>query len=421
MQLFLFAVASCFLFKLFQFLRHGRHGFGVGCGVKHFLGFGQQSRAEFKLFQRQCRDGTRTEVIHRNAQLGPCFQPFPFGLRDVHDRAVARCEVAVGLRVLHECKVFQVRALAELVETLCVAIVHQDILVRTDEGEHTGTFHRILPLFLQMPSFDGVGAGGSGRSGTHYALPRAESFVHDRAALVFEEQHVFFRFRVIHDVPVYGGRTEVEQQFRLRDVREVFVHVRVEQLEVRLFEVRVFRGILPVVPPDGVINHIFPNFVVPDDLRRPNGVQVFAVESRQVGETGGEVDGRVLPMDEVGALHQDESVIALPTLVRAHVRHDHIKCFPVPSSCDVRVPYAFLQGDGVRGHDRTPLVEGRVVISVVAQGITYLFAVWGIVGEEGEEVTAVRRRLGRLCQHWCHGSEGGGQHAGHHSFFEFHD
>ena len=116
----------------------------------------------------------------------------------------------------------------------------------------------------------------------------------------------------------------------------------------------------------------------------------------------------VLPMDEVGALHQDESVVALPTLVRAHVRHDHIKCFPVPASCDVRVPYAFLQGDGVRGHDRTPLVEGRVVISVVAQGITYLFAVRGIVGEEGEEVTAVRRRLGRLCEHWCHGSEGGG-------------
>ena len=43
----------------------------------------------------------------------------PFGLRDVHDRAVARCEVAVGLRVLHECKVFQVRALAELVEKPC--------------------------------------------------------------------------------------------------------------------------------------------------------------------------------------------------------------------------------------------------------------------------------------------------------------
>ena len=142
------------------------------------------------------------------------------------------------------------------------SIVHQDVLVRTDEGEHTGTFHRILPLFLQVPPFDGVGAGGSGRSGTHHALPRAESFVHDRASLVFEEQHVFFRFRVIHDVPVYGGRTEVEQQFRLRDVREVFVHVRVEQLEVRLFEVRVFRGILPVVPPDGVINHIFPGLVV---------------------------------------------------------------------------------------------------------------------------------------------------------------
>ena len=35
-------------------------------------------------------------------------------------------------------------------------------------------------------------------------------------------------------------------------------------------------------------------------------------------------------------------------------------------------------------------------------------SVRGIVGEEGEEVTAVRRRLGRLCEHWCHGSEGGG-------------
>ena len=112
-QLFLFAVTSCFLFKLFQFFRHVRYGFGVGCGVKHFLGFGQQGRAAFKLFQRQCRDGTRTEVIHRNAQLGPCFQPFPFGLRDVHDGAVARGEVAVGLRVLHECEVFQVRALAD--------------------------------------------------------------------------------------------------------------------------------------------------------------------------------------------------------------------------------------------------------------------------------------------------------------------
>lgn len=414
-------VSSVCLFELFQFLCHGHHGFGVGYGVEHFLGFGQQGRAAFKLFQRQRGDGARTEVVYRSAQLGPGFQPFPFGLRDVHDRAMSRGEVTVGLRVLHECEIFQVRALAELVEPLCVAIVHQDVLVRTDEGEHTGTFHRILPLFLQVPPFDGVGAGGSGRSGAHHALPRAESFVHDRAALVFKEQHVFFRFRVIHDVPVYGGRTEVEQQFRLRDVREVFVHVRVKQLEVRLFEVRVFRGILPVVPPDGVINHIFPGLVVPDDLRCPDGMQVFAVESRLVGETCGEVDGRVLPMDEVGALHQDESVVALPTLVRAHVRHDHIKCFPVPASCDVRVPYAFLQGDGVRGHDRTPLVEGRVVIPVIAQCIAHLFAVRGIVGEEGEEVTAVRRRLGRLCLRRYHGPEGGGQHAGHHSFFEFHD
>ena len=303
---------------------------------------------------------------------------------------------------MHESEVLQVAAAAELVVALRIAVVHQYVVVAAYQPEHARPLHRILARFLQVAELGGVRPCQLLGRGPHHPLPRAEAVVYRWQALVFEEKHILAVAPVVDNVAVDGRRAEVEQQPWLGDVGEVVVDIAVEQLEVRL--ALVAHGVFPVVPPDGVVYHVAALAPVPDELRRPHGVQVVAAEALERREARGEVDGRVLPVQQVVALHQYQSVVALPSFRRPHVGHHHVERAPVAAPADVRVAYALLQRYGVRCHHRAPPVERSVVQPVVAQGIAHLLAIRRVVGEECKEIAAVllvlpggQCRPGRRC------------------------
>ena len=123
-------------------------------------------------------------------------------------------------------------------------------------------------------------------------------------------------------------------------------------------------------------------------------MEVLLVETLEVGESGGEVYGGVLPMQEVGALHQDEAIVALPTHIGTHVGEHHVEGFAILGTQDVGVAHAALQGDGIRGYHGAAVVESMVVVAVVAQGVAHLLAVGPVAREVGKQVGGVL-----LCLH----------------------
>ena len=138
--------------------------------------------------------------------------------------------------------------------------------------------------------------------------------------------------------------------------------------------------------PDAVVNHVALRVGVPDGLRRPDGVQILAVVTLEEGEARGEVDGLVVPMNQVGAFHEDETVVALPAQRGAHVGEHHVEGLAVHAAYEVRITDAPRQGNAVGEDHGLAVVEAAVVEAVVGDGIAYLLSFWGVVGEETEEI-----------------------------------
>ena len=72
---------------------------------------------------------------------------------------------------------------------------------------------------------------------------------------------------------------------------------------------------------------------------------------------------------------------------RAHVGSHHIERLAVLTAQDVRVAHALCQGDGVAGDDGCTMVQRRVVVAVVADGVAYLLVLRGVAVEISEEVS----------------------------------
>ena len=128
--------------------------------------------------------------------------------------AVAGCEGAAGGGVLHVGEVLQVVALAELIVAVGVAVVHEDVLVTTDEGEHAGALGGVLAGLLQVTVLHLVGAGEGLAHGTHHTLtcPEVAFLVEYGTAFVLEEEHILLVLGIVDDVAVDSCSAEIEEK-----------------------------------------------------------------------------------------------------------------------------------------------------------------------------------------------------------------
>jgi len=91
-------------------------------------------------------------------------------------------------------------------------------------------------------------------------------------------------------------------------------------------------------------------------------------------------------MDEVGRFQEHHTAVACPAQRRAHISNHHVERLAVLAAQDVRVAHTLCQGYGVAFDDGHAVVQRRVVIAVVADGVADLLVLRSIAVEVGEKV-----------------------------------
>jgi len=139
----------------------------------------------------------------------------------------------------------------------------------------------------------------------------------------------------------------------------------------------------------GPVDHVFLFLFIVDRLGSPDPFQVFLPG---VGLL--DVDDGVRPVDQVVGSHQYHCPVGVPAIGRDHVCGDHVKCPAAGASQYVGVPDAACRADGVGGDDGSVIIQGGVVIAVVAKREVYGFLFFFVPRKIYEEVGLVRRDLG---------------------------
>ena len=308
------------------------------------------------------REGRDSKVAARRLLAEGLEQAFLLSLSDGDDGAVTGRELALRLGVLDKLESLQILRTTELVVVGTVAVVHDYPRTSVDGLAHADAFHRFLRLLyiaLQHLPFVGQLFGNG--------------LIDATAGLLLIEEVVELVSLVEDDVAVDGGIAGIEEPLGLAlQVGEVLVGVLVVNLVV---------GVL-VAGAQGVEDHVLFSFVVVDGLRCPDADDVLP----RLRVACGEIDGGVLPVDEVGTLQQDHASVACPSQARLHVRHHHVEGLAVLATEDVGVADTLCQGDGVALDDGPSLVQRRVVVAVVAQGVANLLVLGCVAVEIGEEV-----------------------------------
>ena len=304
-----------------------------------------------------CREGGKETLV-----LVACY---------LHDGAVTRCEVALGLGVLHKGEVAQVVAPGELVVVVAVAVVHQTPAA-ADERKHARSFHvalrRLAEAVQKRPRLRAVQV--------FYQI-LAYAFV--LAVGLGLEEEVQLSLAVLHDVGVDGWCTEVKQHLRLR--------LQGAEVVVSVAPVDAVVGYAAVVGQQREVHHIFAGFLVVERLRCPYAGDIG---KRRTGEALGEVYRVVLPVYEVARPHEHQSAVAVPALPTAHVSDRHAEP-AVAASQNVGVAHAFGPRNGVAANDGLSAVQRGVVEAVVAHGIADLFFLRGIARKVDEKVVGGRQ------------------------------
>ena len=92
-------------------------------------------------------------------------------------------------------------------------------------------------------------------------------------------------------------------------------------------------------------------------------------------------------MDEVFRLHEHQSAVAVPSERTLHVGDGHVEP-SIPATQDVGVAQATHDGGGVGLEERLSVVERRVVVAVLRDGVIEVLVV--VAGEIHKEVVLIR-------------------------------
>ena len=123
--------------------------------------------------------------------------------------------------------------------------------------------------------------------------------------------------------------------------------------------------------------------MVVDGLWCPNTNHVLPL----LGITRGEVDSRMRPVDEIGTLQQHHTTITTPTIGRTHIGDHHIECLTILATQNMRIAHALGKGDGIALDDRHTIIQRRVVVTIVTQGVANLLVLGVVTIKIGEEVS----------------------------------
>ena len=193
---------------------------------------------------------------------------------DGHRCTMTGCEDAGIGRIALVGKVGQVGTGAVLIHTAGVAVVHQHPCIRIDQAEHAGALNSCSCL-LQVVVL-----------GSPLATQSLCGSLLDAVALAFGlEEHVI-QAVVVYDVGIDGVvATVIVEHLRLGEVGKVLVGI------------RVVGDVVLATFTDGIVYHVLVLFGIVDGLRSPYLCEGLTVES--VRPTGGEIDGRVGPVDHI--------------------------------------------------------------------------------------------------------------------------
>ena len=168
------------------------------------------------------------------------------------------------------------------------------------------------------------------------------------------EEDVIKSVVVAHDICVDAGILHVEKHLGLSfEVAEVLVCIGIVYAVVRA---------AAVIRQDGEVHHVLAGFLVINGLWSPYSCDVL--EHRALVAIG-EMDGVVLPLDEVAATHEYHAAVAAPAQARLHVGNNLVEP-SVFATQDMRVANAFSACDGIAGDNGQPIVHRGIVPAIVA-------------------------------------------------------
>ena len=213
-------------------------------------------------------------------------QTILLGLGDGDDGSVTRCELTLGLGVLHELEGLEVFGAAELVVTVAIAVVHDDPRLTIDGFTYTNTLDGFLGLlYVAVEHLPFV------------CQLLGHGLINAASRLLLVEEVVQLVGLVVDNVAVDGGIAGIEEPLRLAlKVGEVLVGILVVDLVERPW----------VAGAQGVEHHVLASLAVVDGLGCPDADDVFPF----LRPSCGEVDGGVLPVNEVGGLQQHHASVA---------------------------------------------------------------------------------------------------------------
>ena len=107
---------------------------------------------------------------------------------------------------------------------------------------------------------------------------------------------------VIDDIAINGGATGVKQPFGLAfQISEVLIGILIVDLIIRA----------AVAGSQGIEHHVLTGLTVVDGLGSPYTLHILPC----LGIASGEIDGSMLPVNQVGTLEQHHTAVAVPTQV----------------------------------------------------------------------------------------------------------
>ena len=295
---------------------------------------------------------------------------------DLDNRAMAGCECSLGLGIGHMSEGAQVGGACKLIMPLGVTVIHQ-APVSSYEGEHTCSFHIVLGLLAESIQ---QGPLLRGMEVLEHIL--ADALV--SALLLGLEEEVIESRMVPYDVRIDGRSMEVKEHLR--------VALQVGEVGIGIGPVDTVIGYGTIVGKEREVHHILASLLVIDGLGSPHTGYASKVLSLI---PLGEMHGVMLPMDEVTRLHEHDATVAAPSQGRAHIGGHH-EILPILSAQDVRVTHTSREGNTVRGHHRIATIEGRIVETIVAYGISDLLLLRFVTSEIHKEILVASTR------HHCH-------------------
>ena len=148
------------------------------------------------------------------------------------------------------------------------------------------------------------------------------------------------------------------------------------------------------------VHHIFSGFRVENRLRCPNTFQLFLSFIAFL-----HVDDGMRPVYKVIGLQQHHRTVWIPTIVRYHICHHHIKGMTILTSQNMRVAHTTGRTDHFRIKNGLAVIQCPICISIHTYGITYSFFTDVVTCKVGEQISHIiffndRMLLGKRRQ--CH-------------------